>query len=160
VAQKALKMNQDWINETTVLAWLELCGIRGVSLDDHPELGPDARAVKVKRYGVDVWLILTPTGPPYLSLRVVLGLVPQVAVAALFRKVLSINMTLWGPRFALCEPGGTVCLAEWPHLKARKVRNEFVPVPHEEFTLIFDRIVAVYHEHAPQLINEFQLQQA
>ncbi len=148
--------------ESHIELLLDSAGLRGVKLEEHPELGQGAQAALVRRYGVDVWVILTPlppndTSPVYygtvLSLRVVIGFLPRAGVSALFRKLLSLNLVMYRARFAFSEKDNSVCLVEWLRYPANIMIMSVSLAP------TLDAIVAAYHEHAPELIKEFGLLQ-
>jgi hypothetical protein len=131
-------------------------------LEDHPEFVAGAQAVMVRRYGVDVWIVLAPwqglspttDGIGILSFRALLGFVPSVGVAALFRKLLASNVALSSARFGLREQDDSLWLIQYPQV----IRTTYVDLSVLKAGL--DALVAVYHEHAPQVVKEFQLLQA
>lgn len=160
-------MTRNTFNILEVSSMLASCDIhlQADFLQDHDELGQGAKAVLLKRYGVDVWLILEPVlgrdkiesvyDHGIVSCRVVLGFVPKAAVAALFRRLLGMNVVTSRARLALYEQDGSVCLVEGIRLPVKKDGG----LSFDDFCPTLDAIVAAYHEHAPELIKEFQLPQ-
>lgn len=124
-------MIQDTFTEENVV-WALSCGGIKAKLEDHPELERGAKAVRVRKYGVDVCIdvsiVLGPTLSNELGLlqfRAVVGFVPKIGVAALFRKLLCTNLVTAGPRFALCDQDNSVCLVDWPEVDTSHWPHDF-----------------------------------
>ena len=158
-------MIRDQFTENQVIDLVFNCGIPDPlnrQLENYSEFAPGAKAIMVKRYGADVWVILQPLpgreeirDSGTLSFRIVIGFLPKVGLAALFRRLLSMNVVTSRPRLALSDHDNSVSLVEGVRLGV----GSYTEAYGGDFLPQLDAIVAAYHEYAPQLVKEFGLLQ-